>query len=174
MPRLLGGFGKVTPAVAILCLVISTTPAVAQSKTTARGRNLPDKFNSNSTAEESGFLFAPIISDRSNEDLLDSIEQYELQPPLAQVNSVNGLKDISPQDWAYEALRGLVERYDCVSGFPDRTYRGEQTISRYEFASSLNACLRKVESLIVDTDAILFSQNHTSKYLSLKLTWLTN
>lgn len=107
---------------------------------------------------QSGFLFDPTIANKHENnpewDLLNTIEQYQLNPPLSQVNSVDGLKDVSPQDWAYQALRGLVERYDCVTGFPDRTYRGEQTISRSEFASSLNACLWKVESLISETDTV--------------------
>lgn len=34
---------------------------------------------------------------------------------------VNQLTDIAPTDWAYEALRSLVDRYGCISGFPDQT-----------------------------------------------------
>ncbi|ASC74023.1 hypothetical protein XM38_049970 [Halomicronema hongdechloris C2206] len=55
--------------------------------------------------------------------------------------SVDGLSDVQPGDWAYEALRSLVEDYGCLMGFPDNTFRGNQALSRYEFAASLSACL---------------------------------
>ena len=70
---------------------------------------------------------------------------------LAQVNSVQ-LQDIKPTDWSYEALRSLIDRYGCIDGFGDQTYRGEQTISRAEFVAGLDACLNKVESILTNFD----------------------
>jgi hypothetical protein len=67
---------------------------------------------------------------------------------LDQVTNVTQLRDVSPGDWAYEALRSLVERYGCIAGYPDGTYRGNRAMSRYEFAAGLNACLQQVERLI--------------------------
>jgi hypothetical protein len=66
---------------------------------------------------------------------------------LSQINNVRQLRDISPTDWAYDALQTLIQRYGCTTGFPDLTYRGSQTISRYEFASGLNSCLSQFERL---------------------------
>lgn len=40
------------------------------------------------------------------------------------------------------------ERYGCLSGNSDRTYQGNQPLTRYEFAAGLNACLNQVEQLI--------------------------
>jgi len=68
--------------------------------------------------------------------------------PMSQITSVSELKDIAPTDWAYEALRGLVERYGCIVGYPDQTFRGNKSLSRWEFAAGLNACLSKLEGLI--------------------------
>ncbi|MHC5833468.1 MAG: iron uptake porin, partial [Nostoc sp.] len=65
-----------------------------------------------------------------------------------QVNSVSQLSDIKPSDWAFQALRSLVERYGCIAGYPDGTYRGNRALSRYEFAAGLNACLNRVNELI--------------------------
>ena len=73
---------------------------------------------------------------------------------LGQTNSVLQLKDVSPDDWAYQALRSLLERYECISGFPDDTFRGQQTLSRYEFAAGLNTCLQKIEDLIAASETI--------------------
>ena len=63
-------------------------------------------------------------------------------------NNVYQLRDVSPEDWAYEALRSLVERYDCLSGYSDDTFRGDRFLTRYEFAASLSSCLRQIERLI--------------------------
>ncbi len=41
---------------------------------------------------------------------------------MDQVTNVNQLRDVSPQDWAYEALRNLVETYGCISGYPDGNF----------------------------------------------------
>jgi hypothetical protein len=74
--------------------------------------------------------------------------------PMAQVTSVNQLRDVSPTAWAYEALRSLVERYGCIVGYPDRTYRGERSLTRWEFAAGLNACLNAIERLIQEGVAV--------------------
>ena len=71
------------------------------------------------------------------------------------VSKIKQLRDISPSDWAYEALLNLSDRYDCILGFPDRTYRGDRTLSRYEFARGLNSCLNRIEDLIIAHETIL-------------------
>ena len=73
---------------------------------------------------------------------------------LSQVTNVNQLRDVSPTDWAYEALRSLVDRYGCISGFPNQTYRGNQPLSRYEFAAGLNSCLNQIERLIASQESV--------------------
>lgn len=67
---------------------------------------------------------------------------------MGQVTSVSQLSDVQPGDWAYEALRNLVERYGCIAGYPDGTFRGNRAMTRYEFAAGLNACLQQIERLI--------------------------
>ena len=67
---------------------------------------------------------------------------------MGQVTNVNQLRDVAPTDWAYEALRSLVDRYGCIVGFPNQTYRGSQPLTRYEFAAGLNSCLNQIERLI--------------------------
>ncbi|MEH1856902.1 MAG: iron uptake porin [Nostoc sp.] len=67
---------------------------------------------------------------------------------LAQVTSVSQLSDVQPTDWAFQALQSLVERYGCIAGYPNQTYRGNRAITRYEFAAGLNACLERINELI--------------------------
>ena len=74
---------------------------------------------------------------------------------MKQINNVSNLKDVSPTDWAYEALRGLVERYGCITGYPDSTFRGDRNLSRWEFAAGLKACLTQIERLIAANEANL-------------------
>jgi hypothetical protein len=65
-----------------------------------------------------------------------------------QITSVSQLSDVQPTDWAFQALQSLVERYACITGYPDRTFRGNRALTRYEFAAGLNACLNRVSELI--------------------------
>jgi Carbohydrate-selective porin, OprB family/S-layer homology domain len=67
---------------------------------------------------------------------------------MSQVTSVSQLSDVKPTDWAFQALQSLVERYGCIVGYPDRSYRGNRALTRYEFAAGLNACMDKVNELI--------------------------
>ena len=78
--------------------------------------------------------------------------QNNLDKNLGQVTNVNSLQDVSPTDWAYQALANLVNRYGCIAGFPDRTFKGSQPLSRYEFAAGLNSCLNQIERLIASND----------------------
>jgi hypothetical protein len=73
--------------------------------------------------------------------------------PLEQVTSVSQLTDVKPTDWAFQALQSLVERYGCIVGYPDKTFRGDRALSRYEFAAGLNACLDKIQELIAAATA---------------------
>ncbi|MGJ3252958.1 MAG: iron uptake porin [Elainellaceae cyanobacterium] len=67
---------------------------------------------------------------------------------MAQVTSVTQLSDVQPTDWAFQALQSLVERYGCIVGYPDMTYRGNRALTRYEFAAGVNACLDRINDLI--------------------------
>ena len=83
-----------------------------------------------------------------------SVKNSHNRDRISQITNVNQLRDIAPTDWAYEALRSLVDRYGCISGFPNQTYRGNQSLSRYEFAAGLNSCLNQIERLIASTGSV--------------------
>ena len=68
--------------------------------------------------------------------------------PMTQVPGASQFRDVSPQDWAFEALMSLSDRYDCLVGYPNGTFRGNSPLTRYEFAAGLNACLNQLERLI--------------------------
>ena len=84
-----------------------------------------------------------------NSDLDQSEEDEQTSnTSLSQVNSVSQLSDVQPSEWAFQALQSLVERYGCIAGYPNGTYRGNRAMTRYEFAAGLNACLDRVNELI--------------------------
>ncbi|MTJ06413.1 MULTISPECIES: iron uptake porin [unclassified Anabaena] len=77
---------------------------------------------------------------------------------LGQVTSVSQFSDVQPTDWAFQALQSLVERYGCIAGYPNGTFRGNRALSRYEFAAGLNACLDRVNELIATATADMVSR----------------
>jgi hypothetical protein len=136
---------------------------------------LPGSLNELSTPEESSSSVQSSNSQPVNSNLLaqrvedDAMEASPMRQvnsvsqllgdgasdasSMGQVTSVSQLSDVQPTDWAYEALRSLVERYGCIAGYPDGTFRGNRAMTRYEFAAGLNACLQQVERLITANTA---------------------
>ncbi|MDJ0648506.1 MAG: iron uptake porin [Xenococcaceae cyanobacterium MO_188.B19] len=102
--------------------------------------------------------FAQSLNETKVDSTLQQINRYQdsgSNRSMSQVTNVNQLRDVSPSDWAYEALRSLVDRYGCIVGYPNQTYRGNRALSRYEFAAGLNSCLNQIERLIASSEAIL-------------------
>ncbi|NJR16681.1 MAG: S-layer homology domain-containing protein [Calothrix sp. CSU_2_0] len=86
-------------------------------------------------------------SDSSNPDNLQ-IETPKINQENLPLTSVNQLADVQPTDWAFQALQSLIERYGCISGYPDNSFRGNRSLNRYEFAAAFNACLDTVNQMI--------------------------
>jgi len=72
---------------------------------------------------------------------------------LGQVTSVSQFSDVQPSAWAFKALQSLVERYRCVAGSPNGTFRGNRTLTRFEFAAALNACLDSINEILATATA---------------------
>ncbi|WP_225902965.1 iron uptake porin [Pseudanabaena yagii] len=81
---------------------------------------------------------------------ITNLEVDKLVEPteVSAVTSVSQLSDVRPTDWAFTALQSLVERYGCIAGYPNSTFRGGKALARYEFAAGLNACLDKINEII--------------------------
>jgi S-layer homology domain len=80
---------------------------------------------------------APVPTDTVAEPVAQSTGQQLVLP----------FTDVSPDHWAYEALLNLAGTYGCVSGYPDGTFRGEDTVTRYEFAAGMDSCLSVLSDL---------------------------
>ena len=125
-------------------------------------------------------ITAPVFSHDQSEFALD-VNTPELDPKetdasgtnasrattgsLAQVTPVHELADVHPDDWAAQALQSLRERYGCISGYPDATYRGDRPITRYEFAAGLNACLNEINQFVATAVGELAASDRTFQRL---------
>ncbi|MBE9014753.1 iron uptake porin [Chroococcidiopsidales cyanobacterium LEGE 13417] len=95
----------------------------------------------------------PLPLEEVQQTSVTQLSEEKAPETLAQVTSVSQLSDVQPTDWAFQALQSLVERYGCIAGYPDGTYRGNRALTRYEFAAGLNACLDRVNELIATASA---------------------
>ena len=89
---------------------------------------------------------------------IGTADDLSIQEDAAQVTSVSQLSDVRPTDWAFQALQSLVERYGCIAGYPDGTFRGNRAMTRYEFAAGLNACLDRITQQISGSTGNLVSR----------------
>ncbi|MGK7885790.1 MAG: S-layer protein, partial [Crocosphaera sp.] len=56
----------------------------------------------------------PTLTTPLNRDTSKQFRDNTNGDGMSQVTSISELRDVSPTDWAYEALRSLVERYGCI------------------------------------------------------------
>jgi hypothetical protein len=85
-------------------------------------------------------MIAPAAANAADLNMA-AVNQYSTSE---QVTSITQFSDVKPTDWAYQALGNLVERYGCVAGYPNGTFAGNRSMTRYEAAALLNACLDRV------------------------------
>ncbi|MEH2096820.1 iron uptake porin [Nostoc sp.] len=154
-----------------LCLIAGLSPVQALPHLEIADKNLAinqndsnyqknDSHQSNLTNTISSELLIANENQRNQDSGVDSAVKFQQQltpqsinsspssDKLAQVTSVSQLSDVQPTDWAFQALQSLVERYGCIAGYPNQTYRGNRAMTRYEFAAGLNACLDRINELI--------------------------
>ncbi|MDZ7951201.1 iron uptake porin [Nostoc sp. DedQUE09] len=104
---------------------------------------------------------APVTVKKAPNEIQDRVipvsQLLQVAPPTkqkapnnaaGQVTSVSQLSDIKPTDWAFQALQSLVERYGVIAGYTDGTFKGDRSLTRYEFAAGLNAALDRLNELI--------------------------
>jgi Carbohydrate-selective porin, OprB family/S-layer homology domain len=141
----------VSPAVLGATLLVSTTAIAAPNTTTEV-----------SPAEQPGVTEVVQQPEILAQTTIDQVNRYSNEGnqsnSQSQVTSVSQFSDVQPTDWAFQALQSLVERYGCIAGYPNATYRGNRALTRYEFAAGLNACLDRVNELIATATADLVTK----------------
>ena len=141
----------VSPAVLGATLLVSATAIAAPSTTTEV-----------SPATQPGVSEVAQQPEILAQTTIDQINRYSNEgnqnSSQSQVTSVSQFSDVEPTTWAFQALQSLVERYGCIAGYPNATYRGNRALTRYEFAAGLNACLDRVNELIATATADLVTK----------------
>jgi len=145
----------VSPAVLGATLLVSAT-AIAAPNTTKVSPS--EKLDATTVVQQ-----PQILAQTANDaNVLDQVNRYSNEGnknnSQSQVTSVSQFSDVQPTDWAFQALQSLVERYGCIAGYPNGTYRGNRALTRYEFAAGLNACLDRVNELIATATADLVTK----------------
>ena len=85
-------------------------------------------------------MVAPVAANAADLNMA-AVNQYATAD---QAYSITQFNDVKPTDWAYGALKSLIETYGCVAGETDLAFRGNQSMTRFEAAALLNACLERV------------------------------
>ncbi|AFY46372.1 carbohydrate-selective porin [Nostoc sp. PCC 7524] len=153
----------VSPAVLGATLLVSSTaiaaPTTATEVPTTEVATTETAFPEIAQQPEVVAQAAPTTEDTK---VIDQVNRYSTEgrnnTSLSQVTSVSQFSDVQPTDWAFQALQSLVERYGCIAGYPNGTYRGNRALTRYEFAAGLNACLDRVNELIATATADLVTK----------------
>ncbi|MBD2084546.1 iron uptake porin [Coleofasciculus sp. FACHB-542] len=136
---------------------VSSVAVLSEPTRAATDTNLPEAPVIESVIETELSEKATTIAQTPDDLEPTSLDELEADS-MEQVTSVTQLSDVQPTDWAFQALESLVERYGCIAGYPDSTFRGNRALSRYEFAAGLNACLNRINQLIQTSTGELASQ----------------
>ncbi len=155
-PALALGLGSAAGATEATTSLLQLNSAELQSGAQTQLLSLPEQPRLNLAQSVGNLRNAPSVSSLEEDPLAGALPTPEINtttPPstsaigrrsrqsLPQVTSVSQLSDVRPTDWAYQALASLVEKYGCIAGYPDGTFRGNRAATRYEMAAALNACL---------------------------------
>ncbi|MEZ0369381.1 MAG: S-layer homology domain-containing protein [Candidatus Sericytochromatia bacterium] len=84
------------------------------------------------------FFSAPAKADVSYEDLL-----------------VENGGDLERSHWASEAIQNLVDKYGVMSGYPDKKFRGQRTLTRFEMAAALYQVMKYIDGQIAETKGMI-------------------
>lgn len=80
-----------------------------------------------------------------------------------------GLFSDMPEDhWAYEAVSNVVDA-GIMNGYPDGSFKGDKTVTRYELAETLNRMLSYVDAADASLEELVFALSKKIAELSLSV-----
>jgi hypothetical protein len=143
---------------------VAPAPLLAVNQPTVAQPFAPQSLATQPAQPEVTVSPAPLLSQslRNTPSVADLEEPIPAAPTTpaapnsaAQVTSVGQLADVKPTDWAYQAVQSLVERYGCLVGYPNSTFRGNRAATRYELAAALNACMDMISDRFATKEDLL-------------------
>lgn len=163
-------FGLINPALVGLALLLPTGAIAAESLEIA-DEALPEVSTVETLETEISEVSQPLLladAETPTTSVSDLMQETETDS-IGQVTSVSQLSDVQPDDWAFQAIQSLVERYGCVAGYPDGTFRPSRAMSRREAAALVNACLDNLSNRFAtkeDLDALKALQDEFAAELA--------
>lgn len=133
-------FNTISPEQVMSAEAVSTTTrsttAMAEVSTIVAQEVLPEGVQ----------VIQAVESDRHSK--ISDVQPASMASSRNQVTSVSQLSNVQPTDWVFLALQAVVKRYGCLAGYPNNSLRGNRTITRYEFAARVDACLSGLKEQI--------------------------
>ncbi|GET37143.1 iron uptake porin [Microseira wollei] len=155
-------------SVILSCNLLILSPVLAQavnsnpieSESLSNLNVIPTRLVSQLSSRNELPLVTSDLESEVQENIVQQIERLDSnQPPeLEEITNVDQLEDVTPDHWAYQALRSLVEKYRCISGSGDGNFNGNRAMTRYEFAAAFNNCLLKIRRSIDSLNNLLPQQ----------------
>jgi len=113
-------------------------------------------------------LLAPIAANAAEVNL-NGVAGYADQETYEEEVTAAQFSDVVPGDWAYTALIKLSESYGCVDNSYNQNLKSGQSLTRYEAAALVNACLEGgVASADIGSDALRLSNEFGTEMAILK------
>ena len=94
--------------------------------------------------------------------LLTSV--FLLSPLNSYAENATGLTDISETHWAYNAIEKLVNKYNFKIGYPDKTFKGNKNLSRYEVAALIVQILDQKDKKNIQTEDVTIIRDLGTDY----------
>ncbi|WP_310490084.1 iron uptake porin [Chamaesiphon sp. VAR_69_metabat_338] len=83
------------------------------------------------------------MANPTNSPKSDSVAATNTEATAEQIEQATQATEVRPGDWAYQTLQALGNKYSCGN-----TPTSNKTLSREEFATSLNGCVQSIEQLV--------------------------
>lgn len=81
------------------------------------------------------------------------IESQGTKPVLARRDLSDTLTDLPADHWATKAVTEIVDKYQIMDGYPDKTFRGGRRLTRYETAAVVREFIRYVDTYLLPLTA---------------------
>jgi Carbohydrate-selective porin, OprB family len=79
----------------------------------------------------------------SSKSTANTVAAIDTEATTEQIEQATQATEVRPGDWAYQTLQALGNKYSCGN-----TPTNNKTLSREEFATSLNGCVQSIEQLV--------------------------
>ncbi|HEY9856476.1 MAG TPA: S-layer homology domain-containing protein [Stenomitos sp.] len=84
-------------------------------------------------------------------NLMRLAEAKDVVRPTGKLGEGPTFSDVNPGDWAYSDMQSVSQRYKVMVGFPDGTFRGNEQLTRYQYAQAISQTVPMIRELIVQT-----------------------